>query len=106
LKFEYLNGVENAGNFKSNAFSGDSGWESALPSTICNPYGRGRWKSPLGREGGSGEEKGLGGGENRREKRFDQPPTVYMGWFYHPEYPDICPEYPAPPKSEKDFNEG
>jgi hypothetical protein len=29
------------------------------------------------------------------------PPTVYMGWFYHPEYPDICPEYPAPPKSEK-----
>jgi hypothetical protein len=35
----------------------------------------------------------------------DPPPTVYMGWFYHPEYQDICPEYPAPPKSEMDFNE-
>jgi hypothetical protein len=34
LKFEYLNKVENAGNFKFNSFFGDSGWERALPSTI------------------------------------------------------------------------
>jgi hypothetical protein len=38
LKFEYLNGVENAENFKSKAFSEDSGRESAVPSMICNPY--------------------------------------------------------------------
>jgi hypothetical protein len=63
LKFEYLNEVKNAGNFKSNEFSGDSGRERALPSTICSPYERGWWKSPLGREGGSGEEERLGGGE-------------------------------------------
>jgi hypothetical protein len=46
LKFEYLNEVENAGNFKSNSFSGDSGWERALPSTISNPYGR-RWRKSV-----------------------------------------------------------
>jgi hypothetical protein len=54
-------------------------------------------------------KKGSVAVKNRREKHFDRPPTVYMGWFYHLEYPDICPEYPeypAPPKSEKDFNEG
>jgi hypothetical protein len=78
LKFEYLNEVENAGNFKSNAFSGDSGWESALPSTICNSYGRGWRKSPLGREGGRGEEEGGGGGEKERMKRFNRPPPRYI----------------------------
>jgi hypothetical protein len=66
LKFEYLNEVENAGNFKSNSFSGDSGWERALPSTISNPYGRRWWKSPLGREGGGGEEERLVVVKNRR----------------------------------------
>jgi hypothetical protein len=59
LKFEYLNEVENAGNSKSKAFSGDSGRERALPSMISNPYGRRWWKSPFGREGGSGEEERL-----------------------------------------------
>jgi hypothetical protein len=63
LKFEYLNGVENAGNLKSNAFSGDSGRESDLLSTICKFYVLGWWKSPLGREGERGEEEGGGGGE-------------------------------------------
>jgi hypothetical protein len=63
LKFEYLDEEENVGNFKSKAFSGDSGRERALPSTICNPYGSRWWKSPLGREGGSGEEVRRGGGE-------------------------------------------
>jgi hypothetical protein len=70
LKFENLNGVENAGNFKCNAFSGDSGRESALPLTICNPYGRGWWKSPLGREGGRGERDGVGGGEKKKSEVF------------------------------------
>jgi hypothetical protein len=63
LKFEYLKGVEHVGNFKSNAFPGVSGVESALPSTICKFYALGLWKSPLGREGGRGEEEGGGGGE-------------------------------------------
>jgi hypothetical protein len=48
LKFEYLNEVENVGNFKSNSFSGDFGRERTLHSMISNPYGRGWWKSPLG----------------------------------------------------------
>jgi hypothetical protein len=63
LKFEYLNGVENTGNFKSNAFSGDSGRESALPSMICKSYGLGWLKSPHGHKGGRREEEGGGGGE-------------------------------------------
>jgi hypothetical protein len=83
LKFEYLNGVENSGNFKSNASSGDSGWESALPSMICKFDVLGWWKSPLGREGGRGEEEGGGGGEKRRMKRFNRPPPRYI-WMVLP----------------------
>jgi hypothetical protein len=49
LKFKYLNEEENAGNFKSKVFSGDSGRERALPSTIRKSYGKIWWKSPLGR---------------------------------------------------------
>jgi hypothetical protein len=45
-------------------FPGVSGGENALPSMICKFYVLGWWKSPLGREGGRGEEKGGGGGEN------------------------------------------
>jgi hypothetical protein len=63
LKFEYLNEEENTGNSKSKAFSGDSGQERALPSTIRKPYGKKWWKSPLGRVGGSGEEERRGAGE-------------------------------------------
>jgi hypothetical protein len=95
LKFEYLDEEKNAGNSKSKAFSGDFGRQRALPSTICNPYGLRWWKLPLGREGGSGEEVRRGGGEKIRDRTvFDRPPAVYIGWFYHPEYPDICLEYP------------
>jgi hypothetical protein len=63
LKFEYLDEEENAGNSKSKAFSGDSGREKALPSTIRKLYGKRWWKSPLGRVEGSREEVRRGGGE-------------------------------------------
>jgi hypothetical protein len=63
LKFEYLDEEENAGNFKSKAFSGDSGRDGALPPTIRNPYAKRWWKSPLGRVGDRGEEERRGGGE-------------------------------------------
>jgi hypothetical protein len=58
-----LNEEESAGNSKSKAFSGNSGREKALPSTIRKSYGKMWWKSPLGRVGGSEEEERRGGGE-------------------------------------------
>jgi hypothetical protein len=48
LKFEYLDEEENAGNSKSKAFSGDSGREKALPSTIRKLYEKGGGNRPLG----------------------------------------------------------
>jgi hypothetical protein len=94
LKFEYLNGVENAGNFKSNVFSGDFGRGSAPPPPICNSYGLGWRKSPLVREGGRGEEEGGGGGEKERMKHFTRPPHGIYGMVLPSRVSDICPEYP------------
>jgi hypothetical protein len=48
LKFEYLNEVENMGNFKSNAFSRDSGRERHLLQRFAILMGEEGGNRPLG----------------------------------------------------------
>jgi hypothetical protein len=49
---------------------------------------------PLGEREAEEREKGSVAVKKEMCWHFDGPPMVYMGWFYHPEYLDICPEYP------------
>jgi hypothetical protein len=59
LKFEYRNGVENAGNFKSNTFSGDSGRVRAhFLQRFAILMGEDGGNRPLGKREAEEREKG------------------------------------------------